>query len=472
MINPKETTLNFLDLETTGMSYGKDRIIEVYVSKVKNGEVISRFHSLVNPEFNPGQFILKMTNINLGELRTAPKFDEIADDLYDYLEDEYIVAHNARFDYSFLKSEFARYGISFNTNYCCTVKLSRLLFPQYKRHGLDHIIQRMNLEDGERHRAEYDTEVVKKFFFHSMENYGEKFLRAFELSIKKSSIPESLMNFNFKTLPEAPGIYFFYGDDTYPLYIGMSHNIRRRVMEHLYNDTFYEKDSKINQQTKNIKVLQTSGILGAMLRESHNIKLYQPLYNRMLRHNKSFVKLIHHFNDVGYSTINTIREDEINIQELDTLFGVSGNIRLAKGMLQGFVKEHGLCPKLLNLEKGSGACFSYQLGQCKGACIGKIKPEEYNKLFDKAFERYRIESWPFKSAIKITENDDNDSESFLFYKWCFLGSTKGQSKSNSISSYSFNLDTYKILLKFLNKNSATIEEVDLDFVKLTDFTDF
>src|SRR6185369_10119065 len=106
----KDVTLNFLDLETTGTNHSKDRIIEVYVTKVRNNETIDTFHTFLNPGFRPDQFILNMTSIDPEELETAPEFEDKMDELFEFLADDMLVAHNARFDYSFLKSEFARYG--------------------------------------------------------------------------------------------------------------------------------------------------------------------------------------------------------------------------------------------------------------------------------------------------------------------------------------------------------------------------
>jgi len=270
----KDVTLNFLDLETTGTNHTKDRIIEVYVTKVRNNETIDTFHTFLNPGFRPDQFILNMTSIDPEDLEVAPEFEEKKDELLEFLAEDMLVAHNARFDYSFLKSEFARYGISLKNNYCCTVKLSRNLYPQYTRHNLDSIIERIGYkEDGIRHRADFDTEVIKKFFYIAYDEFGhESFEVAFKKSIKEAAIPEKMIGRDFSKIPDSPGVYIFLGKDNYPLYIGKSIHLRTRVMDHLYNDTSYNKDFQINQQMEEIKIIPTAGELGALLRESALIK--------------------------------------------------------------------------------------------------------------------------------------------------------------------------------------------------------
>src|SRR5688572_21701666 len=94
----KDSSLIFLDLETTGSHFSRDRIIEVYASKVLNGEVVGEFHSLFNPGFTPDPFILRLTNIKKEELELAPIFGDLASELYEFVKDDLIIAHNARFD--------------------------------------------------------------------------------------------------------------------------------------------------------------------------------------------------------------------------------------------------------------------------------------------------------------------------------------------------------------------------------------
>src|SRR5690606_13757427 len=118
-----DTNLNFLDIETTGSNYHKDKITEIYISKVRNGEVIDTYHTLINPQTQIDPFITKLTGLNNKILESEPLMEDVAEEIFEFINDEMVIAHNARFDYSFLKHHLGQFGFSVNLNYCCTVKL-------------------------------------------------------------------------------------------------------------------------------------------------------------------------------------------------------------------------------------------------------------------------------------------------------------------------------------------------------------
>src|SRR5208282_4587061 len=119
-----------VDLETTGGSAAYDRITEVGLVRVKNGELVEEWSSLVNPECPIPAYIEAFTGISNQMVADAPRFAEIATVVRQKLQGAVFVAHNARFDYSFLRSEFRRIERRFSAKVLCTVKLSRRLFPE------------------------------------------------------------------------------------------------------------------------------------------------------------------------------------------------------------------------------------------------------------------------------------------------------------------------------------------------------
>lgn len=155
--------LIFLDLETTGMLAAEERITEIGLVEVDKGELVGSWSQLVNPERNIPPFIEALTGITDAMVEHAPTFAQLAPGLFERLEGKVLIAHNARFDYGFLKNEFERVGLSYQPRVLCTVKLSRKLFPEHRRHNLDSLIERHGLACSARHRALGDAEVLWQF---------------------------------------------------------------------------------------------------------------------------------------------------------------------------------------------------------------------------------------------------------------------------------------------------------------------
>ena len=173
MIFMKDITFSFLDLETTGIDPISERIVEVGLVKVRNNEIIEEYSQLVNPKQPMSAYVTQLTGIKPVELLSAPTFDEIADELEALLADSLLVAHNVRFDYSFLEAEYSRLVKPFDYPYLCSVKLSRYLYPEHVRHGLDAIMNRFDIACSDRHRAFDDAKVIHEFFQKSQEKLGD-----------------------------------------------------------------------------------------------------------------------------------------------------------------------------------------------------------------------------------------------------------------------------------------------------------
>ena len=155
--------LAFIDVETTGANPVVDRVTEIAILRVENGALVERWSSLVNPGMGIPPSIQGFTGITDAMVAGAPPFAELADGVRALLAGCVFVAHNARFDYGFIKNEFRRIGQDFDAPVLCTVKLSRALYPQHHRHGLDALIARHNLTCSARHRAMGDTEALHQF---------------------------------------------------------------------------------------------------------------------------------------------------------------------------------------------------------------------------------------------------------------------------------------------------------------------
>ena len=200
-----------LDCETTGGNATRNRIIEIGLLIIEEGKLIKRWQSFVDPQTTLPPFIQKITGINPGMLIGAPIFSDIADELLQYLDGRTLVAHNARFDYGFIKNEFARMDVKFSTKPLCSVKFSRALFPQFNRHGLSHIIKRFELTIENRHRAMDDAEMIYQFFLKSSALFSnEEIAATCKQQLKRPALPMNLPSSEIDKLPASAGVYYFY----------------------------------------------------------------------------------------------------------------------------------------------------------------------------------------------------------------------------------------------------------------------
>lgn len=446
-------TYAIVDTETTGMSASRGQIIEIGILRVENGKVVRTFKSLVNPGRLLSHTIAGITGITDEELAGAPAFEDIAETVAELLRGAILVAHNARFDYSFIKSEFARLERPYRAKTLCTVKLSRRMFPDQPYHNLDSVIKTHGLTCEARHRAFEDAEVLFQFFAAVEEKHGEAFLTAhINRALERHTLPAHLSSDLIKSIPNTPGVYIFYNAEGDVLYVGKSIRLRNRVLSHFANDVESGKELRMCQETADIEYRQTSGELSALFLESQLVKELSPVYNRQLREVRELAVIMRKTNEEGYATLEVEYTGEIGKEELPNVLAVCRSKVQAKAFLRKLAKERGLCSKLMGLESGPGACFSRQLMQCKGACMGEESPKVYNKRFSRAFARYRIKSWPFGGPVAIKdEAEEGEGVAYVVDNWCLTEVIQysGDQKSSQTVSSMFDLDSYKILSRFM-----------------------
>ena len=154
-----------LDVETTGLTPGKDRIIEIAAQKYHEGQIVDKLVSLVNPGMALPAEIKKLTGITERDLRKAPAFAEIAPRLRDFIGDLPVVAHNAKFDAKFIWEESARAGVMLSINYIDTVRMAKWCLPPQPDYKLDTLISAFGLLDhAQEHRALSDVEACENLY--------------------------------------------------------------------------------------------------------------------------------------------------------------------------------------------------------------------------------------------------------------------------------------------------------------------
>ena len=442
--------LAIVDVETTGTSSAYHRVIEVAVLRVVGGKVVRRFQSLVNPERYISPLIEQITGITNRDVAEAPRFGDLAGRLRPLFKDAVLVAHNARFDLAFLQSEFARLGQRFQPRALCTVKLSRRLFPAERRHDLSSLIERHGLPCQARHRAMGDAEAVLAFLELVGRTVDAEALDAVIAQLLRSrTLPPHLDPGTLEHLPSGPGVYLMYGNHGQLLYVGMSKNVRERVLDHF--STRQELD--MCQQVGRLEAHSTAGELGAALLELHLIKTLRPMYNQVSRSTRPLVVLLRSVDRAGYLRVRMLEGEEVHPRDAERVLATFKNRRQAERFLAEAAKRHSLCHKLLGLEEARTHCFAYHLHRCRGACAGEEPAELYNERLEQAFARRRVLAWPFGGSVVINEEGpDGTGEVFLLDQWRLLAGVRyselGQEPllgGNTV----FDYDSYKVLARYL-----------------------
>lgn len=458
---PRE--LVFVDLETTGGNAAHHRITEIGIVRVHEDTVVEEWSTLVNPECVIPSYIESFTGITNEMVEGAPRFAEIAGQVLQKLRGPaggaetappVFAAHNARFDYSFLRAEFRRAGLAFSAPVLCTVKLSRRLFPEYPRHNLDAVMERHALTCDARHRALGDARVIREFWSVLRSSTSEPDLAAAVRSAQSAvklpaHFPEGLAD----ELPEGPGVYRFRGADESVLFVGKGACLRAAVLAHFGREGSRRRGRGFEDEVRGIEWVETAGELGAMLRELDDIERFDPPHNRRsaLRSGSSTLRISE---STGVAEILAIADTDP--EELEGCFGAFHSAKDARKALIDIAGAKQLCLKVLGVEASEGSCVAHQLGRCKGACIGKEPLALHAVRARMALSALKLKSWPFAGRVALIERGAMGSvESHVLEHWAYLGTARCEDELDSLArraAPAFDGRIYRILVRYLSSH--------------------
>lgn len=406
-----------IDIETTGGSARNEKITEVAIYQHDGEKITNEFVSLVNPERNIPYFITNLTGITNEMVEDAPKFYEIAKKIVELTEARTFVAHNARFDYSFIREEFKSLGFNFKRNIIDTVALCRKLIPGHRSYSLGNICRDLEITIDGRHRATGDALATVRLFEMLIELDIEKngtksnLLRNSRLSRLHPNLSLSKIN----SIPEEPGVYYFYNEKGDLIYIGKSRNLLQRVSTHLSNNST-NRSMEMRDAIADIDWDATGSELIALLRESFEIKNNKPVYNRAQRGTGFQWGIFSFTDDKGYLNFyyDHVRNDE-------GLLSVFISKEKTKLKLASMIEMYDLCQKLSGLYDTDGPCFHHHVGVCKGACCGKESPEDYNERARKALEEFVFTQRNFFIIDKGRDNEERCAVKILNGKYAGYG---------------------------------------------------
>ena len=439
-----------IDVETTGLSPKTERLTEIAILILEDGEVIDEYSTLINPEKKVPYRITQLTGINNQMVQDAPHFYEVAKKVVEMTENCTFVAHNASFDYRFIQAEFARYGFDFQRKVLDTVKLSRKLLPGFRSYSLGKLTAQLGIQIKDRHRALGDAAATVELFQKLLSIDPE--LNQLNLRGLNSKFNKELL----EKLPHETGVYYFYNEKDELVYIGKSNDIHSRVVSHL-NNTTTRKAIEMRERIAHVDFEICGSELVALLLESNEIKTHMPIYNRAQRRTTYIWGIYESIDDEGYHCLFPSRTSNTDSK----VILVFSSKRSAISELERITEEHRLCQSKTGLYQSGGACFYYGIHQCNGACIGEESPDEYNERLEKVIQNYQYDNRNFL-VIDKGRNDDERAiilvEDHCYQGFGFISTSELDQPMDIIKSFikqfPDNRDVSGIIRGFLKRKKA------------------
>jgi DNA polymerase III subunit epsilon len=478
------TDLVFVDLETTGGNAAHHRIIEIGIVRLRAGVLIEEWSTLVNPGCVIPPYIESFTGISNDMVGSAPRFADIGRVVLDKLKPAasapVFVAHNARFDYGFLRAEFRRAHLPFCAPVLCTVKLSRRLFPGELRHNLDAVMERHGLACSARHRALGDAQVIRDFWITLCREVPEgRLAAAARATIGAVKLPPHLPAGLADELPEGPGMYRFFGaragaEGEALLYVGRAGSLRSAILGHFADDAAAgraagSRGAALQEAVRRIDWEETAGELGAALLELEALRAQTPLYNRPVKtaERSVTVKLAE-----DAAALAIVPVDGLEPCELEACFGIFHAPQDARKALGEIARARELCPKILGLEERAGSCLAHQLGRCRGACVGKEPLILHAVRLQMALASLKLKAWPFPGRVALRERSAFGAEVLhVLDRWRYIGTAHSDEELTSLARQAgpqeFDPQLYKVLARHFARH-ARLDWHDLEAQRRAD----
>lgn len=377
-----------IDIETTGNHAHRHSITEVAIINFDGTKITDQFSTLVQPDVPIPGFITHLTGITNEMVEQAPRWEDVMEMIDDFTRNRILIAHNAHFDYSFLKSAFLQSGKNFQRKVLCTLRLSRKIFPGLQSYGLQKLCAHFNIKSPYFHRAFVDAFAVLELFKICSREDCNGIIQS---SLKKKSgeytLPPHLPAETIQSLPDGAGVYYFLDQLQRILYVGKAKNIRARIIQHFTANSSTRARTRLMNSIFQIRCESCGNELIAMLMESAEIKKHFPPFNVIQKISENNFGIYCYEDGRGYLRFalkRLLRTDQPLIS--------FSSLQEARFFLNEKISEFHLCPKLCNMQRSVAACFDHATGSCDGACIGEISAEDYNARVREALSAMKQDS--------------------------------------------------------------------------------
>ena len=408
-----------IDTETTGLRPGHDRVIEIAGIRLRGGEVIDSFQTLLNPQRRLPPFIVQFTGITQDMVNKAPTAEQIFPDFLQFSAGATLVGHNVAFDIGFLSYEAQLLGQAFPIDGLDTILLARRFLSGLRRFKLDVVAAHLKIPTANRHRAMGDAKVTAAIFLKllgsaqqqgiftlghlqrrlqlpvawsgditdaSLSKQVEHFRVDGKLSAK-ASVPRPngslLLNPAWKKdFPMKPGVYLMKDEHEQVIYVGKAKCLKDRLASYYSQPLGYtRKMDGLLQSVRDIETRVLGSELEALLVESQLIKQLQPAYNVQLRNYElyPFIKIdIHHPFPRVYATREVAADGARYFGPFRSRRMVDITIELIQKVFPIRTCIRSLPPQA----KPSDPCLRLHLARCSGPCQGSADAQEYAKIIE------------------------------------------------------------------------------------------
>jgi len=371
-----------VDIETAGGKPQQGGITEIAVLIHDGTRVTDHFHSLVNPERHIPAFITGLTGIDDAMVADAPRFADIAEELFNRLREYIFVAHNVNFDYSFLRTHFEACGMDFQPAKLCTVRWARQVFIGMKSYSLGRLCEQLDIPITDRHRAMGDAKATAILLERLLNaDKEQKWKKLCKLG-RRHYLPEHLSDVDFHRLPDATGVYYFKDAKGKVLYVGKAKSIKARVRSHFTGMQAQEKQA-LHQQIHHIDYELLGNEFIAHLYELVEIKRHFPVFNRAQKYPDPRYGLFPWTDRAGFLRMSMakVTAGHVPIYSHNSRFGL-------RTMVHKAAYDLDLCPRLCGIEMNPGLCTPPDK-PCPGYCRSTETVEIHNhrmQAFIHAFE--------------------------------------------------------------------------------------
>jgi DNA polymerase-3 subunit epsilon len=407
-----------IDTETTGLRPGAHRVIEVAGVRLRGGEVLASYQSLLNPGVRIPTFIAQFTGITQEMIATAPRSHEALPDFLRFVEGALVVGHNVGFDLGFLTYEAHLLGQSFPGDGLDTIPLARRFLPGLKRFKLDSLAAHLKIATSERHRASADARVTAAAFLALLDLAAKQGITtlgqlrrrlqlpvawsgditqattAKQLALLRSDGRIASANLTARPtgtlflnpawrsdFPTQPGVYLMKDEHGQVIYVGKAKCLKDRLSSYYHQPLGYARKDGLLQSVREIETRVLGSELEALLVESQLIKQLQPAYNVQLRNYEHypFIKIDtqHTFPRV-YATREVAADGARYFGPFRSKHLVDLTIEVVQKIFPIRTCTRALPPQA----KPSEPCLRLHLNRCSAPCCGDADPVAYRNVID------------------------------------------------------------------------------------------